>query len=88
MKTEQTSSLIGSQAALPKIRYEFVPDTEIPITTTELAEVVGQIFAGLRINVNDDFLERLAVPTRRHFASTQQHTSPPVTDHEPKPESV
>ena len=87
MKTEQTGSLIGSQAALPQIRYEFVPDTEIPITTAELAEVVGQIFAGLRINVNDDFLEQLAVPTRRHFASTQ-HTSPPVTDHEPKPESV
>ena len=73
---------------LPAIKYEFVPDVANPITLAELTEVVGKIFSGLQVTVNDDFLGKLSEPTRRHFASTQQHTSPPVTDHEPKPESV
>ena len=95
MKTETETLQVGegvgditSATMLPKIQYAFVPDVENPITTAELAEVISSVFSGLGVSVTDEFLDKLNVPTRRHFASKQQHTSPPVTDHEPKPESV
>lgn len=74
--------------ALPQIRYSFVPDLANPVTAEELAVILSELLIGLKVTVNDEFLDRLPVPMHRHFASTQLQTSSPVEKNEPDPKPV